>query len=262
MESYWVKTSESKLIQNLLVNACAATKQSFEKLLQGKSVTRLLDKQIAIPDLQHSETAVWSMLLMSGYLNATQITYQRRLYQCELVFPNQEVKDLYYTVIQQWLSGGTAVTVSDHFITELLEENIEGFKEKLTRLIEQVVGIHDVLENRQENFYHGLLLGAATFIDAQQYDIESNKESGYGRFDIAIVPKNPQQIGIILELKSIPQKQYRSQGVLKRDAEQALQQIGERNYLATFNQRQVQRVLKIGIAFSGKQFQTAVLTTE
>lgn len=95
-----------------MVNASAATKQAFQRLLQGESVTRQLDKQISTHDLfMRNDMSMWTLLLMSGYLNSQSVIYARGLYQCELNFPNQEVRDVYYTVIQQWLSAGSALTI-------------------------------------------------------------------------------------------------------------------------------------------------------
>ena len=124
----------------------------------------------------------------------------------------------------------------------------------MQHIILQIVSTHD-LGQQPEVFYHGLMLGLILYLESPQYRVLSNRESGYGRYDIAIIPQNNQELGIILELKSVSHKSLKPsalQPLLLKAAQDAVAQINHHAYIADFQNLQFQRVCKIGLAFSGK----------
>lgn len=248
IRSYWVNTSSNDLIRNLIVNSPVDFKEQFELLMQGKKIENTIDEHITFGDLYLNEDAIWSLLVASGYLKvvATEYTDQGPKYTLDI--PNREVLSLYRKMIVQWLSHGKSAIWYNRFLENLLQGRIEEFAENLKDIMLQIVSVHDVAKE-PEAFYHGLMLGLTASLDPKQYELKSNKESGYGRYDIVIIPYDINQRAIVLELKSV-----KSKWRLEREAQAALQQIETCNYTSEIKQRGVQNLTQIGLAFCSKEF--------
>jgi hypothetical protein len=162
-----------------------------------------------------------------------------------LSIPNREVRNLYRQVIEQWLADGHAINWYNRFLEYLLTGNIPEFKIYLEEIFLRIISIHDVAKY-PEAFYHGLMLGFTASLDRKAYEIKSNRESGYGRYDLAIIPTDPQKLVILMEFKAAEANN------LQQAAEQALQQIDDKQYAAEFSTRGLNKILKIGISFCGK----------
>jgi len=204
---------------------------------------------------------VWSLLWMTGYLKvvSSEETLQGTL--CQLQIPNQEIKNLYRQIIEQWLSNGKGIKWYNQFLQDLLTGNVTGFEEGLKEIMLQTASVHD-LAREPEAFYQGLMLGLTASLDKKHYEKKSNRESGYGRYDIAIIPKDTQQLAILLELKSVKAAKKDNEEDLDQrlqtEARLALEQIENHAYQAELHQRGLQDILNIGLAFSGKTFQMVV----
>jgi pyruvoyl-dependent arginine decarboxylase (PvlArgDC) len=159
------------------------------------------------------------------------------------------VNNLYRQIIAFWLANGHGLDWYNRFTTALVSGDIEVFSADLAQVLLQIVSYHD-LAKEPEAFFHGLLLG---FIAALQetHEIKSNRESGLGRYDILVIPKDASQWGIVIELKS---KSANETASLETLADKALKQIDEKQYVVEFKSRQINRVMKIAIAFQGKEF--------
>lgn len=260
LKPYWVNTSDNVLVKDLLVQSSTKFKHEFELLLEGKTVEHFIDENFVFPELKNNEAVIWSLLLMTGYLKtvSSQETNQGTL--CQLQIPNQEIRNLYQKIIEQWLSDGKGVQWYNEFLNHLLTGNIGGFVASLENIMLQTASVHD-LAREPEAFYQGLMLGLTASLDKNAYEIKSNKESGLGRYDIIIVPKNSPKLAVVLELKSVKplQKQENLKSLLEREAELAIVQIDKNEYGSELKQRGITDVLKIGLAFSGKQFHVASL---
>lgn len=258
VKPYWVNTSDNALVKDLLIESSTQFKHEFELLLEGKTVEHLIDENFVFTELKGNEAAVWNLLLMTGYLKAvsSQETFQGLI--CQLQIPNLEIRNLYRKIIETWFSDGKGVLWYNEFLNHLLTGNIEKFSENLHDIMVQTASVHD-LAREPEAFYQGLMLGLTASLDKNDYEIKSNKESGYGRYDIIIIPKNLQKLAIILELKSVKttKKDESLQALLKQEAELALLQINKKEYHAELKQRGLINILNIGLAFSGKQFYVA-----
>lgn len=256
LKPYWVNTSDNVLVKNLLIQSSTKFKHEFELLLEGKVVEQFVDENFVFTELKDNEAAVWSLLLMTGYLKvvASQETLQGTL--CQLQIPNQEIRNLYRSIIEKWLANGKGVQWYNEFLNHLLTGNIKSFSDSLSSIMLQTVSVHD-LAREPEAFYQGLMIGLTASLDKRDYEKKSNKESGYGRYDIIIIPKDTSKLAIILELKSV--KAPKNQGdlaiVLKNEAKEALNQIDKKAYNAELEQRGILNIVKIGLAFSGKEFQ-------
>jgi hypothetical protein len=257
LQPYWVNTSDNQLIRNTLVRSSMGFKEQFELLLQDKPIEQLIDENTVFGDLAVNESAAWSLLLMAGYLK---VISQRRTEQglwCRLAIPNKEVKNLYRQIIEEWLSNGHGIAWYNQFLTHLLTGNIELFEQELKEVMEQTVSSHDTGRN-PEAFYHGLMVGlTASLYHSDHYEIQSNKESGYGRYDYIIFAHDKSKPTLLLEFKKVSAKDKEPEqldSLLAQAAQEALDQIDQKHYVAEAKQRGSTHILKIGLAFSGKRF--------
>jgi hypothetical protein len=255
LKPYWVNTSDNKLVKDLLIQSSTQFKHDFELLLEGKVVEKFIDENFVFPELQVNQAAVWSLLLMAGYLKvvSSQETLQGTL--CQLQIPNQEIRNLYRKIIEQWLSNGKGIEWYNQFLNDLLTGNMEELQKGLHEIMLQTISVHD-FSRAPEAFYQGLMIGLTASLDKDQYEKRSNRESGYGRYDIVIIPKNTDKLAILLELKSVkvPKKEEDLKPQLEKAAKEALDQIEKNKYSAELKQRGIGDVLKIGLAFCGKEF--------
>jgi Predicted AAA-ATPase/PD-(D/E)XK nuclease superfamily len=255
LQPYWVNTSDNTLVKDLLIQSSTQFKHDFELLLEGKAIKKFIDENFVFSELKGNQAAVWSLLLMTGYLKvvSSQETSQGTL--CQLQIPNQEIRSLYRKIIEQWLSNGKGVEWYNEFLNHLLTGNVKGFEDSLQNIMLQTTSVHD-LAREPEAFYQGLMIGLTASLDKRDYEKKSNRESGYGRYDILIVPKDSNNLSIILELKSVKsqKKKENLKLLLQQEAKEALVQIDKNEYSAELKQRGINNVLKIGLAFCGKEF--------
>ncbi len=244
-EPYWVNTSDNQLIKDLLKISPLTFKQDFESLIAGKIIEKLIDEQLAFQYLNNTPDATWSLLLMAGYLKSSALRKTDQGVFATLAIPNREVRNLYRQIIEQWLSNGYGIGWYNDFIASLLSGQMEKFKVHLEKVLLQIVSCHDAAKE-PEAFYHGLLLGFLASLN-QTHEIKSNRESGLGRFDIVIIPKDSTTVGIVMELKVKDEKE-----TLEECACRALNQIVQKKYTEEFKQRGIQKIIQIGIGFKGK----------
>jgi Predicted AAA-ATPase/PD-(D/E)XK nuclease superfamily len=261
LEPYWVNTSDNKLVRDLLIKSSEPFKDQFELLMRGEPIERIIDEHMVFGDLKVAESGIWNLLLMSGYLKPVSYvkTDQGKFYQ--LAIPNREVRNLYRQIIELWLSNGYGIEWYNEFLRTLLVGDINNFKEHLNRILLHTASSHDIAKE-PEAFYHGLMLGLTASL-YNNYETKSNKESGFGRYDFLILPKDINKLGIILEFKSINHSSQKKDfektlaGSLDVAAAEALHQIDRLHYIAELEQRGVKNILKIGIAYCGKRFSLA-----
>ncbi|OAI50884.1 hypothetical protein AYO37_00695 [Opitutia bacterium SCGC AG-212-L18] len=252
LDSYWAYTSSNALIKELLDNADSAIKIQFEELVQGKSIERPLFPNLVFSEIREREGALWSLLLYAGYLKVLSLKVEGYEQLAELAIPNKEVSSVYAHIIEQWFSQGKMTSDPyKRFIRSLMDGNMVEFKKELSEYIMGTVSYFDLNQNRPEEVFHmflvGLVMGLKEF-----YIIESNKESGLGRVDIAFIPKDKKRQGIVLEFKvseNVP--------LLKEKAQEALNQIKEKKYIEIFRQHGIGCVLAVGMAFCGKEMELA-----
>ncbi|MCE3239445.1 MAG: Protein of unknown function (DUF1703)/Predicted AAA-ATPase [Gammaproteobacteria bacterium] len=253
---YWVNTSDNQLIRTILLNSSTGFKEQFELLLQNNPVEQLIDENTVFGDLKKNEPAAWSLLLMAGYLKVLSQRHTEQGLWCFLEIPNKEVRNLYRQIIEQWLSNGHGIAWYNQFLTHLLTGNIDLFEKELRNVMEQAVSSHDTGRN-PEAFYHGLMIGlTASLYYNEHYEIQSNKESGYGRYDYLIFSRDKSKPTLVLEFKKINALQS-SENIeiqLEKAAQEALNQIDQKHYVAEAKQRGSTHILKIGLAFWGKRF--------
>ncbi|MBF0208710.1 MAG: AAA family ATPase, partial [Oligoflexia bacterium] len=263
LQPYWVNTSDNALIRDVVIHSHDEFKTSLEKLLCGKTCEQLIDEHVVFGDLKQNSGAAWSLLVTAGYLNIISSKRTEQGVFCHLQIPNQEIRIVYRNMIEMWLSADRGIQWYNNFLNNLLVGNICEFAAGLEKLLTQVSSVYD-MASEPEAFYHGLMLGLTASLNHTVYELSSNREGGYGRYDIAITPKDNNKLGIILEMKSMNNESNRNTKsltlLLEKSAKEALVQIDEKNYAAVMHQRGIKKIVKIGIAFAGKRFQIATTT--
>jgi hypothetical protein len=255
LQPYWVNTSDNKLLKNLMIKSSAMFKEEFESLLQGKPVNKLIDENYVFGDLDTNESAIWSLLLFTGYLKAVRAISEGTKIDCTLSPPNREVMYLYKDIVKEWFTDRIGQDQYQHFLKCLVTGKVDDFTKMLKQFLFETASVFDVEGRHPEKFYHGFVLGLIAGLE-KTHVIKSNRESGYGRYDIMIIPKDQQQLGLILEFK----RAQVSEDNLEDVAREALAQIIKRNYETELHQIGINRSLKVAMAFQGKN--VAVVSSE
>ena len=247
LQSYWINTSGNGLIKQQIEHATPKLQNKFKQLLQGETITERVTEHLVFQELDKNSSAVWSLLLLTGYLKAVKAKSLGKYHECELAIPNKEIMDFYATTVTEWL----ARPLGDEWLRQLLKDltqgNIERFQSGLNRFTMQSTSFYDVAQDKQESFYHGLILGLVAALK-DEYTIHSNQESGLGRYDVALIPHDKTKLGIIMEFKRTEKTQS-----IEKTAEAALAQAITSEYQTVLEQMQITHKMTLGMAFSGKQ---------
>ena len=254
--TYWANTSSNGLVSKLIREASPEVKVAFEELLHGKVIESRIDEQIVYNRLSANEESIWSLLLASGYLKV--LSYEDFLSvpvgkfpKYQLMLTNSEVRHMFYGIVQDWFADRNASY--NNFIKALLRNNTEEMNIYMNRLTYEIFSYFDVSENspnESERFYHGFVLGLIAEL-VGDYIITSNRESGFGRYDIMLEATDKSQPSYVFEFKvHNPRKETSMEETVKN----ALQQIEEKQYETMLIQRGVgkENIYKYGFAFKGK----------
>ncbi len=240
LRAYWVDTSGNDLINDVLKKITKSTIESLERLFDGEGLKQNISGTSDLSKLL-SEEELWELMLFSGYL-----TVEEKIDQDNYILrlPNKEVRTLYRkTFFEKYFGRGSKLL----YLMEALTENkIPEYEEKLQEILLTSVSYNDTKKGN-EAFYHGLIMGMGLYLEGE-YITKSNIESGLGRYDFVIEPKNKSKRAYIMEFKSTDSVEK-----LEKVSKEALKQIEDKKYDISLKQNGVKEITYMGIAFYGKQ---------
>lgn len=238
---YWSNTSSNDIIRTLIEKSDAKTKQEIEVLMKGESIRKPVYEDITYEDMKKSGNSLWNFLFFTGYLRQNREELHGRDAYVELAIPNEEVMYIYRTKIIEWFQDYTASKDLATLYDAVLSGNAEVFKKELTSLLQSSISYYD----SKEAFYHGFLAGLFQGMDS--YILNSNRESGTGRYDLQLWSPNPENPALIFELKAAEHFQD-----LDIKAIEAIEQIRAKEYTANLRKEGYSNFICYGIAFYKK----------
>ncbi len=258
-QPYWANTSSNALVGKLIQESDRRVKMAVEDLIEGKSFRIIIDEQLVFYELDMNQDAVWSLLLASGYLKIidfyhTDNEFEEEPVEYGLMLTNYEITLVFQKMIRGWF----AVCKSSYndFLVSLLKNDLEGMNEYLNRVALSTVSSFDSSNHpseymQPEKFYHGLVLGIMLDL-RNQYIITSNRESGFGRYDILLEPRSQEDDGMLFEFKVFNPKRERN---LKDTVQLAVRQIIDKKYASSLKEKGVpkEKIRIYGFAFKGKE---------
>jgi len=242
---YWLNTSGNGIVHELVEHADARTQQKLLTVMNGGTIGATLKEGLIYDDIAKDQDALYTMLLTTGYLTATQSRVSPFGYEAQLRIPNYEITSVYRNEIVQRFQRGIQISDLAILMRALCDGDAGTVQRGLSDYLEILASSFDTAA--RESFYHGFVLGMTAFL-VPEYDVRSNRESGVGRYDIAVFPKEKGKAGLILEFKTAEHED-----MLGQKAGEAVEQIESRDYRAEFRAQGVETVYAYGIAFCGKQ---------
>ncbi len=244
-KAFWQSTGSNEIIGDIIAAAAPEITENLRKLMQGETVTTYVDTGVIYPEVRKNPTSIYSFLLMAGYLRCIRIIPQNDgNFMCQVSIPNKEISFVYAReIISRALperSESTAAAIRQ----AIFERNAEALQKHIAAYLMETISVYDT---SSEAFYQGLMIGLCAILN-NRYTVRSNRESGFGRFDIQLCPLDKSLPGLIFELKA----SKKASESLDRLAADALRQISEKRYETDMLADGLQEIFKIGMAFRGK----------
>ena len=250
-KAFWLSTGSNDIIGEIITQADQDIYDKLTSLVSGNTIVSYIDTSVTYPQIKQNPSAIYSFLLVAGYLNAVKAESSYGIdYMCELALPNKEITFVYSKEILQKL---------DHIIPQSIAISVQeaiysGDSKRIQALIHNLLlQSASSFDTVGENFYHGFMLGLCAMLSGSY--TTSNRESGEGRYDIQLLPRDAKLPGILIELKA---EKNCSEDELKKLSETALQQINDRKYDTEMTSKGITTIHKYGVAFSGKSVEVAV----
>jgi len=249
LEPYWANTSSNDLIQKLITEGDDEFKNDIEILITKGSINKAVTKDIVFPDLENRDDIVWSFLLFTGYLKARNVKPIEEMLYYDLSIPNKEVSFVYKQVIKNWLNSGYKSPKLKRLLKSLVTGDIKYFETMFNDFVINMMSYYDIGADESERVYQAFILGMLVNL-SENYHVKSNRESGYGRYDVMIIPRDIKNKGIVIEFKKLSKLEKETAG---QALERALSQIKERHYSEELREKGIKEIIELGIVFDGKR---------
>jgi hypothetical protein len=248
LKPYWVHTADNEIVESLLSRGGKELKEELEELIRGETIEKAIEEHIILKYVETDEDLLWSFLLMGGYLKQTA---KRRDAAAGKMFytlsvPNLEVRTTYTQIISRYFSGKIENKTLEAMLKALLEGEIDVFEEIFSVYVIRAMSFFDT-GSEPEKVYHAFVMGLLLWL-SPGYEVKSNRESGYGRYDIMVIPREKTKLGFIIEFKKTRPKE-----TLETAVESALAQIEAKKYESELLQRGIKNYKKLAIVFKGKE---------
>ena len=249
---YWVNTSSNDLIKLILKNS-TTVKEKIEKLLKDEAIEVKVDQETVIVGIEKNEENIWGLLVGTGYLKIVEtVDIVEGIYKVKI--PNYEIKALFQNIIKDWFRDKVIGNDLNSILKDLITLNLKEFEKKFRILVVQMFSYLDVGENTAENFYHAFVLGMLVGLKDSYY-VNSNRESGMGRYDIMLEPKDKNANSFIMEFKVLEDLE---ENTIEDTIESAKNQIIEKQYEQNMLERGFTNITKMVFAFRGKEVKMEV----
>ncbi len=244
---YWVNTSSNDLIK-LILTKSSSVKERIERLMKGEAIEAKVNLETIIVGIENNEDNIWGLLVGTGYLKVTEVVdLAENIYKVKIV--NNEIRILFSQIIREWFSNKVIGNDLNSIMKDLITLNLEEFKEKFKILVMQMFSYMDVGNDTAENFYHAFVLGMLVSLK-DTYVVNSNRESGMGRYDIMLEPKDKNANSFIMEFKVFKQDKEKD---IEETIANAKKQIEEKQYETSLKERGFKNITKMVFAFDGKE---------
>ena len=249
---YWVNTSSNDLIKLILKNS-ETVKEKIERLLKDEAIEVKIDLETVIVGIENNEDNIWGLMLGTGYLKVEEtVNISEGIYKVKL--PNYEIKLLFSQIIDDWFRNKVIGNDLKSILKDLITLNLKEYEKKFRILVREMFSYMDVGENTAENFYHAFVLGMLVGLKDSYY-VNSNRESGIGRYDIMLEPKDKNGNSFIMEFKVMEDMEEKT---IEETIENAKKQIEEKEYEQNLKERGFKNITKMVYAFKGKEVKMEV----
>ena len=249
---YWVNTSSNDLIKLVLKNS-STIKEKMERLLKDEEIEVPINLETIIVGIENNEDNIWGLMLGTGYLKVTEVVnLAEYIYKVKL--PNYEIKLLFQQIINDWFRNKVIGNDLKSILKDLVTLNLDEFERKFRVLVKEMFSFMDVGENTAENFYHAFVLGMLVGLKDTYY-VNSNRESGYGRYDIMLEPKDKNGNSFIMEFKVLDDMEEKT---IEDTIKNAKKQIEEKGYETNLREKGYRNITKMVYAFKGKEVKMEV----
>ena len=244
---YWVNTSSNDLIKLVLKNS-TTVKEKIQRLLNDERIEVKIDLETVIVGIENNEDNIWGLMLGTGYLKVEEtVNIAEGIYKVKL--PNYEIKHLFEDIIDKWFRNKVIGNDLKSILKDLVTLNIKEYEKKFKILVREMFSYMDVGENTAENFYHAFVLGMLVGLKDSYY-VNSNRESGIGRYDIMLEPKDKNGNSFIMEFKVMEDMEEKT---IEETIANAKKQIEEKGYEQNLKERGFKNIIKMVYAFKGKE---------
>ena len=252
LKPYWVNTSSNDLIK-MTFKKSNTVKEKMIKLLNDEPVEATIDLETMIVGIEEKEENIWGLMLQTGYLKVVEtVDLIRGIYK--VVLPNNEIKFLFEDMVDNWFSNKVEGEDLRSILKDLVNLKLEDFERKLKKLVIEMFSYFDVGENTAESFYHAFILGMLVGLKDSYY-VKSNRESGHGRYDIMLEPKEKESNSFIMEFKIAKEMEEKE---VKAKIKEAKDQIKDKKYEQELKERGFKNITKMVFVCNGKEIRMEV----